>query len=104
MAPRKDLKLADKIKIIELVEGNGTSVKQCVDLFKCGKSAVYNVLKRKAEWKEEYESGKFPFLRVLPKLFRLVQDDVEDLLWQKFYRKMEILIEKFGTQLIHKRN
>jgi len=43
----KCLTLNEKIKLIESSEKDKLTVKQICELFKCGKSQVYNILKQK---------------------------------------------------------
>lgn len=51
---RKDLNLSAKIEIIKSVKAE-KSVMDCVPKYRCGKSAVYNILKRKRGYVKELE-------------------------------------------------
>lgn len=55
---RKCFTLKEKIKIIKAVDNKKFSVDDVVKQFKCGKSQVYSILKRKAELTEEYNASK----------------------------------------------
>jgi kinesin family protein 6/9 len=56
---RKLLTLQDKIKVIQLSKG-GLSSRKIADEFNVGRTQVQNILKRKIEFREDFENNASP--------------------------------------------
>ncbi|CAI6365443.1 unnamed protein product [Macrosiphum euphorbiae] len=77
----KCLTLNEKIKLIESSEKDKLTVKQICELFKCGKSQVYNILKQKNEIKEQWMNGNG---RMKRKPKSNANEEINNLTWEWF--------------------
>ncbi|CAI6344981.1 unnamed protein product [Macrosiphum euphorbiae] len=77
----KCLTLNEKIKLIESSEKDELTVKQICELFKCGKSQVYNILKQKNEIKEQWMNGNG---RMKRKPKSNANEEINNLTWEWF--------------------
>eukprot|EP00102_Acyrthosiphon_pisum_P024766 XP_016661976.1 PREDICTED: tigger transposable element-derived protein 3-like [Acyrthosiphon pisum] len=77
----KCLSLNEKIKLIESSEKDKLTVKQICELFKCGKSQVYNILKQKNEIKEQWMNGNG---RMKRKPKSNANEEINNLTWEWF--------------------
>ena len=80
---RKDLNLEQKVQVIKLSD-EGLAVKNILSRVKCGKSQVYNILKRKQEIMEEYESLGGQSLNCHRKRRKTEYDEINRLTYEFF--------------------
>ena len=94
---RKDLSLADKIKVISEYEKSGKSYRRLADEYGVGRTQIQQTIKRKAEYMTAYEDNSLSCRKSL--CTRLISDDLENSVWSWFEKARSMNISVSGPML-----
>lgn len=86
-----------KVEVIREQERSGKSARALASQFKCGKTQIDNILKRRREWLEAYELN--PIIPLKRKARSTRNDEINVLTWEWFKEATALVIPVTGTLL-----
>lgn len=95
-AKKNTLCLKEKIELIKLMENNKLSVKELQQKYKCGKTQIYYIIKRRDELKQLWEQGtRADMIRKR----KTSNEDINKLVWEWFINAKSQNLPVNGTLL-----